>query len=65
MLLYDLSEATLNQLIFFFQQKQTESMKECSETCDTKQCKKLQKEITIFNNLAMNLMKLRELKKPT
>jgi hypothetical protein len=65
MLLCDLSDATLSRLIEFLQKEQVDAMKKCSQTTDGKESKKLQREITLYNNLTMNFMKLRELKKPT
>jgi len=64
-MIYELGDATLNSLIEFFQKQQMETMKEANTICDVKESKKIQKQITIFNNLAMNLMKLRDVRKQT
>lgn len=62
-MIYELGDATLNSLIEFFQKQQMETMKEANTICDVKESKKIQKQIAIFNNLAMNLMKLRDVRK--
>ena len=62
-MIYELSDPTLNSLIEFFQKQQMDTMKEANTICDQKESRKLQKQISIFNNLAMNLMKLRDIRK--
>lgn len=62
-MIYELGETTLNSLIEFFQKQQMDTMKEANTVYDAKQSKKLQKQIAILNNLAMNLMKLRDVRK--
>ena len=64
-MIYDLNESTLTNLIDFFQKQQMDMMKQVTQISDAKEGKRLQKQIGIFNTLVMNLLKLKELRKPT
>lgn len=64
-MIYKLDDTTLNSLIDFFQKQQMDAMKEANTICDVKESKRMQKQIAVFNNLAMNLMKLRDVRKQT
>ena len=59
-MIYELNESSINHLIDLFQKKQIDLMKEVNNISDNKESKKMQKQITLMNNLAMNLLKLRD-----
>lgn len=62
-MIYELNDSTINHLIEFFQKQQIDMMKQANTICDVKESKKIQKQIALMNNLSMNLLKLRDVRK--